>query len=78
MFDHFIQHAQDFWHALQHRALFGLLLSLVMYQLGLWLYQYSGRKMLLHPLTLSVITVGITLQFINLPYSQYLKSNELL
>jgi len=72
------QHAQDFWHALQHRALFGLLLTLVAYQLGLWLYQYSGRKILLHPLVLSVIAISMTLQLIDLPYAQYLKANELL
>jgi len=78
MLNTLIQHSQDFWHALQHRVLFGLLLTLVTYQLGLWLYQYSGRKLLLHPLIISVIAISATLQLIDLPYAQYLKANELL
>lgn len=78
MLNAFLDHTQSFWDSLQHRALFGLLLTLVTYQLGLWLYQYSGRKLLLHPLILSVGVITVTLQFINLPYAQYLKANELL
>ena len=76
--DNLVAHAEAFWQSLQHRALFGLLLSLVIYQLAQALYQYSRRKIILHPLALSAVAIALILKLIDLPYRQYLEANQLL
>lgn len=76
--DTLIAHAETFWNGLQHKPLFGLLLSLSIYQLALWLYQYCGRRIVLHPLAISAVVIALILNAIDLPYRHYLKANELL
>jgi putative effector of murein hydrolase len=73
-----LQHAQVFWQTVQHKPLFGLLLSLVIYQLALKLYITSNRNILAHPLTISAVAITLILRGLDIPFQQYLDANQLL
>jgi predicted murein hydrolase (TIGR00659 family) len=66
------------WQHLSQLPLFGLLLTLLAYQLGLMVYQRFGRNILLHPITTAAIVISVILTSFNIPYREYLQANQLL
>jgi len=73
-----LSHAQQFWLNLQHKPLFGLLLSLCVYQLALMLYQYFNRRVILHPVTTGSIVIALILHGLDISSRDYLNGNQLL
>lgn len=68
----------DLWHHLSQTGLFGLLLTLVFYQLGLLLYERCGRPVILHPVATASVTIALLLPQLHISYSSYRHSNELI
>ena len=62
---------------IQH-PLFGLLLTLIVYQCSLFMYERSGRLALLHPLLISAMGIMGVLTLLGVSYSQYFESAKLL
>jgi putative effector of murein hydrolase len=66
------------WHNLHHKPLFGLLLTLCMYQLALMLYEYCNRRVILHPVATGSIAIALLLNTLGISYRDYLSGNQLL
>lgn len=56
----------------------GLVLTLMSFQLGLWLYRKSTHQPFLHPVMVSVVTVCIVVLFTNLSFERYIESAHIL
>lgn len=69
---------QEFGHSFSHKPLFGLLLSLTAYQLGLWAYRRSNQWILLHPVVTGALAITAVLLALDLSYRDYLSANQLL
>jgi len=54
--------------------LFGLLITLLFYQLGLFLYQRSGKNAFFQPIVIGIVAVTGCLLVLNIPYAIYFKS----
>ena len=76
--DALISQAIDVWHGMLHKPLFGLLLSLGIYQLALIVYEYFNKQVLLHPVATGSIVIAIILKTLGISYSDYLSANQLL
>lgn len=66
------------WQQLTQTTLFGLLLTLCTYQLGLLLYQRCGRPVLLHPVATAAAVIALLLPQLHLSYSSYRDANSLI
>ncbi len=77
MHDLFYQ-AQGFWANLIHKPLFGLLLTLAVYQLAVWFYDFCGRRAIVHPVAVSAIAIAAFLKLNRLSYREYVSANQLL
>lgn len=73
-----ILYLQNFWQNLLHKPLFGLLLTLVVYQAALWFYDLCGRRALVHPVAVGSLGVAALLKLTGIPYREYLQDNELI
>ena len=69
---------QSLWQPLGDNPLPGLLLTLICYQFGLWLYQRCGRTALLHPIATSAPLIALLLYGLNVRYPDYQTSTWLL
>lgn len=74
----FILYLQNFWQGLIHKPLFGLLLTLVVFQAALWFYDFCGRRAIAHPVAVGSIVIAALLKFANIPYREYVQANELI
>lgn len=63
---------------LLHKPLFGLLLTLLVYQLALWFYNICGRRAFVHPVATSSIVIAALLKLTNIPYQSYVESNDII
>lgn len=72
-----LEQAQIFASNLIHKPLFGLLLTLVVYQLSLWFYDFCGRRAFVHPVAVSSVAIAAFLKLTGLSYSNYVDANEL-
>ncbi|NIB39575.1 LrgB family protein [Pseudomaricurvus alkylphenolicus] len=61
-----------------HKPLFGLLLTLAVYQLALLLYERCGKRAFLHPVATSALVIALLLKYWGVPYAHYLQGNKLL
>jgi predicted murein hydrolase (TIGR00659 family) len=73
-----VLYLQHFWQGLIHKPLFGLLLTLVVFQAALWFYDFCGRRALAHPVAVGSVVIAILLKFGNIPYREYVQANELI
>lgn len=73
-----IQHLLDFGNSLIHKPLFGLLLTLVVFQTSLWFYNACGRRAFVHPVAVSSVTIAALLKFGDIPYREYVQANNLI
>lgn len=55
-----------------HNPLFGILLTLLSYRFGQWLYGRSNSFPLLHPFLVATVPVVLVLLWVGMEYSQYL------
>jgi predicted murein hydrolase (TIGR00659 family) len=76
--DTLITQASELWYSLQHKPLFGLLLSLSIYQFAVMLYEYFNKRVFLHPVATGSIAIAIILNTLNISYKDYLQANQLL
>ncbi|MGH1372053.1 MAG: LrgB family protein [Cellvibrionaceae bacterium] len=58
--------------------LFGLLLTLVIYQISLWFYDFCGRRAFVHPVAVSSVVIAALLKSTGISYADYVKANELI
>jgi putative effector of murein hydrolase len=56
----------------------GLVLTLMSFQLGLWLYRKSAQQPLLHPVMVSVVSVCMVVIFTDLSFDRYMGSAHIL
>lgn len=63
---------------LVHTPLFGILLTLLSYRFGQWLYGRSHSFPLLHPFLVATVPVVLVLLWVDLPYEQYLSQTAAL
>lgn len=73
-----ISTSPNFWQSLVHKPLFGLLLTLVIFQLALWFYNWCGRKAFVHPVAVSSVAIAALLKLSGIPYQDYVSANQLL
>ena len=69
---------EQFWAHLSHQPLAGLVLSLLAYSLGLWLYQRAQRPVILHPVLTAAALIALALHSADINYRDYVASNQLL
>ncbi|WP_439134662.1 LrgB family protein [Pseudomaricurvus sp.] len=73
-----IHHLLTFWNSLIHKPLFGLLLTLVVFQGALWFYNLCGRRAFVHPVAVSSVVIAAFLKFGGIPYREYVQANDLI
>lgn len=73
-----LHHLLSFWNSLIHKPLFGLLLTLVVFQIALRFYNVCGRKAFVHPVAVSVVIIAAFLKFNHISYREYVQANDLL
>jgi putative effector of murein hydrolase len=56
----------------------GLLLTLMSFQLGLWLYRKSAQQPFLHPVMVSVVSLCAVVLFSSLSFERYMESAQIL
>ncbi len=61
-----------------HTPLFGLLLTLVVYQLSLWFYDFCGRRAFVHPVAVSSVAIAALLKASGISYADYVSANQLI
>ncbi len=61
-----------------HTPLFGLLLTLVVYQISLWFYDFCGRRAFVHPVAVSSVVIAALLKTTGVSYADYVSANELI
>ena len=69
-------HWQQAIHSLIDSPYLGLLLTLISFQLGLWVYDKSNRQPFLHPVLISVLSVCAVLLLTDLSYDSYMQSAQ--
>ncbi len=73
-----INSAWDFALELMQTPLFGLLLTLLVYQASLWFYDFCGRRAFVHPVAVSSVVIAAILKFSGVSYATYVEANELI
>jgi predicted murein hydrolase (TIGR00659 family) len=73
-----LESLQSFLGNLTQTPLFGLLLTLVIYQLSLWFYDFCGRRAFVHPVAVSSSVIALILKFSGISYSDYVDANQLI
>ncbi len=66
------------WEHISQLPLFGLFITLVIYQLALFLYQKSNRNILLHPVAVAAVCITLLLHVVDISYQHYVSANALL
>lgn len=61
-----------------HSPLFAITISLLMYQLGRWIYQRCYRFPLLHPTILAAAILAYIIKQLNIPYTEYFSGSYIL
>jgi putative effector of murein hydrolase len=69
------QHA---WDAIWLSPYLGLFLTLLSFQLGLWLFRVSAQKPILHPVMVSVVSVCAVVLLTDLSFERYMDSAHVL
>lgn len=59
------------WHELTRSPLFGIALTLLVYQLAVWAWERSGRRAVLHPVLTSIAGIATGLTVLGIPYRDY-------
>lgn len=67
---------REIWVYLAASPLLALTLTLAAWQLGLSLYERSGRSPLVNPVAIAVLTVTVTIVTIDMPYAQYFQGAQ--
>lgn len=67
---------QEIWVYLSGSPLFSLVLTLAAYQIGLSLYEKSGKSPLANPVAIAILIVLGTLMLSELPYAQYFEGAQ--
>lgn len=66
----------EIWVYLSGSPLFALLITLLAYQIGLFLYQFFNRNPIANPVGVAVIIVAIIISLIDMPYADYFKGAQ--
>ena len=63
---------------LAQKPLFGLLVTLLVYQGALWLYNRCNRLALVHPVAVSAVVIAALLKLSGISYRDYVSANQLI
>jgi len=66
----------EIWVYLSGSPLFALVITLLAYQTGLFLYQRWGRNPLANPVGIAIVIVAVTIHLIDMPYAEYFKGAQ--
>ncbi|NVK38892.1 MAG: LrgB family protein [Gammaproteobacteria bacterium] len=69
---------QDAWHAIWLSPYLGMLLTLISFQIGLWLFRKSRQKPFLHPVMVSVVSLCAVVLLTDLTFERYMESAHIL
>lgn len=69
---------QDAFNSVWQSPYLGLVLTLISFQLGLWLYRKSAQMPFLHPVMVSVVSVCLIVIFSDLSFARYMDSAQIL
>lgn len=64
--------------AIVHSPIFGLFITLAAYRISTWLYEKSGKNLLLHPFVLSMLSVACLLNLLDISYERYLHQTDII
>lgn len=66
----------EIWVYLSGSPLLALILTLASYQLGLVIYERSGRHPLANPVAIAVLVVAVSIQILDMPYAKYFEGAQ--
>ncbi|MCW5624506.1 MAG: LrgB family protein [Burkholderiales bacterium] len=66
----------EIWVYLSGSPLLALILTLAAYQLGLWIYEKTGRNPLANPVAIATVTIALTISAIDMPYARYFEGAQ--
>lgn len=69
---------QSAWDSVWQSPYLGLMLTLMSFQLGLWLFRKSSQKPYLHPVMVSVVTLCVIVIFTDLTFERYMESAQVI
>ncbi len=69
---------QDAWSAIWLSPYLGMLLTLISFQIGLWLFRKSRQKPFLHPVMVSVVSLCAVVLLTDLTFERYMESAHIL
>lgn len=69
-------HWQQAWDSVWLSPYLGLLLTLISFQCGLWLFRKSAQKPYLHPVLVSVMSLCVIVLFTDLSFERYMESAQ--
>ncbi|MYM63698.1 LrgB family protein [Pseudomaricurvus sp. HS19] len=76
--DTLLQDLHNYTDSLAQKPLFGLLLTLLVYQGALWLYNRCNRSALIHPVAVSAVVIALLLKISGISYQDYVDANQLI
>jgi len=69
---------QSAWDSVWQSPYLGLMLTLMSFQMGLWLFRKSSQKPYLHPVMVSVVTLCVIVIFTDLTFERYMESAQVI
>jgi len=69
---------QNAWQSVWQSPYLGMLLTLMTFQLGLWLYRKSEKQPVLHPVLVSVMCLCLVVLFTDLSFERYMESAQVI
>jgi len=69
---------QSAWDSVWQSPYLGLMLTLMSFQMGLWLFRKSSQKPYLHPVMVSVVTLCVIVIFTDLTFARYMESAQVI
>jgi len=69
---------QSAWDSVWQSPYLGLMLTLISFQMGLWLFRKSSQKPYLHPVMVSVVTLCVIVIFTDLTFARYMESAQVI
>lgn len=66
----------EIWVYLSGNPLYALILTLLAFQAGVWLYERGGRRPLANPVAIAVVLVAGSLRLADMPYERYFEGAQ--